>query len=119
MRVSYPTGKTREKCEVTCRVYDNRHGVRGKLTPGGLIDFDPNIFLITFSPKDCMKIGAYYRQIKNDLHKVMEFIDKGLRPMVCFGNEPAELMFPHIVGHGSVKAWHGHFKEMDYKWKTL
>lgn len=119
MRVMYPIGKMREKCEVTCRIYDDRHGVKGALTPSGLLTFSPNIAIITFSPKDCIKVGAYYRQVKNDIGKAVGFAGKGYKPLVCFGNEPAELIFPHIVGHGSVKQWHGHFAEMEYKWKTL
>lgn len=109
---AYPTGRTRELAEERCRRYDNQHGLRGELTPGGLKDFNPNIFLITFEPKEVFQVPSYYRQLQRDMQKLRYFINEGYRPLLLMGNEPAEYYAPYIVGHGSSKFWRGHFEEI-------
>ena len=113
----YPIGRTREVAETHCRIYDDRHGERGKLLPGGIRHFDPNIFLITFEPKDVFKVPSYFRQLNTDIRKLRMFINEGYRPLLLMGNEPAELFAPYIVGKGSSKTWRGHFFEDTYKFK--
>jgi hypothetical protein len=115
----YPTGKTRDNAEVSCRIYDNRHGHEGSLVSGGLWAFNPNIFLITFNPRDSIKIPAYHRQLRIDFEKAREFVKRGYRPLVLCGNEASEMIFPFIQGKGSAKAWRGTFAEMDYKFSNI
>jgi hypothetical protein len=111
-RERYPTGVTREKAEVACRIFDNRHGGNGAMLPGGIKDWEPNIALITFSPKEVFKVPAYHRQLLRDMEKVRKFVDAGYRPVVLFGNEPAEQYAPYIKGQGGAKTWRGHFFEI-------
>lgn len=113
----YPTGKTRETAEIACRIYDSRHGEAGLLVPGGIREFDPNIFLITFEPKDVFKVPSYFRQLGADMRKLRYFVNEGYRPLLLMGNEPAELFAPYIIGKGSSKTWRGHFQESEYKFK--
>lgn len=107
-RPAYPTGRTKEKAELACRIYDDK-----------LIKFDPNIFLITFSPREAIKVPAYKRQLQVDFKKVSKLVGMGYRPCVLLGNEPAELIAPWIVGRGSSKAWRGTFFEIEYPWSNL
>jgi len=118
-RPEYPTGRTREVAEVSCRIFDSSHGERGKLVAGGLRDFNPNICLITFNPRDVFKVPAYHRQLLIDFKKAHALVGKGYRPIVLCGNEPAEVFAPYIKGKGSAKAWRGHFSEMDYKFREF
>lgn len=111
-RERYPTGAIKEKAEVACRIFDDRHGGNGVMLPGGIREWTPNIALITFSPKDVFKVPAYHRQLQRDMEKVRKFVDAGYRPMVCFGNEASEMYFPCIKGQGSSKIWRGHFREL-------
>lgn len=114
----YPTGRTRANAEVSCRIYDDRHGVNGELSPGGLRKFDPNIFLITFNPRDSIKVPAYHRQLQCDFAKAKRFVEQGYRPLVLCGGEAAELIFPFVQGKGSAKGWRGHFSEQEYKFNN-
>ncbi len=109
----YPIGAVRLNAENSCRVYDNQHSERGELALGGLQDFLPDLYLITFDPKDIRKVPAYFRQLKRDMEKAWKFVAQGRRPVVLFGNEPAELVAEYIRGKGSAKAWRGSFADMD------
>src|SRR5579871_3100055 len=113
---NYPTGRTRDNAEVSCRVFDNSHGEEGKLVSGGLRKFNPNICFITFNPREVFRVPAYHRQLQVDFKKALELSKQGMRPLVLCGNEPGELFAPWIKGKGSAKAWRGHFWEMDYKY---
>ena len=111
-REGYPAGIIRDKAEVACRIYDDRHGGNGVMLLGGIKDWKPNLALITFNPKDVHRTPSYHRQLRRDMQKARDFVDKGYRPVVLFGGEPAELYFPYIKGQGSAKGWRGHFAEV-------
>lgn len=116
----YPTGLIKKNAEKSCRVFDDKHGVKGILKEKGLISFDPNLFILTFNPQDIFKVNAYYRQIQEDIAKACRFVKKGFRPVICMGNEAAKLVCPWIEGNGGVKAVRGHFGELEgWKFKSL
>ena len=115
----YPTGRTRDMAEIGCRVYDDRHMVDGELEPQGLLNFDPNIVLVTFDLKDVLGVPAYKRQIQRDLQKAKMLVEKGYRPLVTFGSEATELHLPWVRGKGGAKAFRGHFTEQEYKFKNI
>jgi hypothetical protein len=103
-KYAYPTGRTKERAEVACRVHDKE-----------IVKFDPNIFLITFSPREVLKVPSYRRQLLADMEKVKRLVSDGYKPLVLFGNEPAALHAPFIEGRGGSKAFRGHFWEGKYK----
>ena len=117
-RSGYPTGMTKENCEMVCRKYDPQHGSGGKMVEGGIDRFDPNVFIVTFDPKDTHTTTAYVRQIQRDVAKAKVLVEKGYRPAVLFGKEAAELFAPHIKNNGGLKAWRGDWFEGEYP-KTI
>lgn len=114
-REGYPTGTMREKAEITCRMYDDKRAVNGELRDGGLKQFNPNMFLLSLSPKEVKRVPAYHRQILANMAKARKFVDDGYRPLILFGNEAAELFAPYIRGAGGVKGWTGHFWAGDFR----
>lgn len=107
----YPTGDLRTTAESNCRQYDKKHAYREKLADGGLIKYDPNLFLITYSPDKMRSIPAFQRQAVADISKAFRFAAKGYRPLVLMGDEPMELVAPWLVGKGGLKTWRGHWWE--------
>lgn len=104
----YPSDPLRRKAELNCRHYDT-----------SLLSFDPNVFVITVHPRSIRLIGAYHRQIRQDIGKAFDLVAKGFRPAVLFG-EAAELYYPYMKGGGGIKNWRGHyyFGESPFKGDT-
>ncbi len=97
-KVEYPHGWIQKPAELNCRHYDT-----------ALINFDPNLFVLTLHPRSCNLVGAHQRQIARDVEKAFSFAKKGYRPAVLFGENAAELYYPYIKGNGGIKNWRGHW----------
>lgn len=116
---SYPIGKTRKLAEQTCRAWDcksaDTRGLPG--IPGGLVRFDPNLFIVTFGLDDALEVDAFQSCMVNDIEKALRFAGSGFRPCVLMGKEAMELM-PCMSGQtGGVKKWRGHHWEGSWPWK--
>ncbi len=105
-RPKYPTGFVQKPAELNCRQYDN-----------SLIDFDPNVFVITLHPRTIRTVGAHQIQIIRDVAKAVSFSRRGYRPAVLFGEGVAELYFPWMKNNGGPKNWRGHWWQGEYPWK--
>ncbi len=97
-RPDYPTAWLGKQAELRCRQYDDK-----------LIEFNPNVFLITLHPRTVSTVGCHRVQIQRDVSKAFEFARRGYRPCVLFGEAPAELYFPAMVNNGGIKNWRGHW----------
>jgi hypothetical protein len=106
---SYPTGSIQRSAESTCRQYDDAAFKDGLLTPGGLITFNPNVFLTTLDIDSMLEVTAYKFMIQRDLEKAWEFAEEGYRVAVLFGSEVLSICAGHLKG-GS-KRWRGTFWE--------
>jgi len=106
----YPNGPTRKKAEQVCRQYDWYHGdQRGNLAPGGIADWDPNLFVITLHPAAVLRENAYFFLVRRDFEKAARFMEKGYRVCVLCGDKAAALVLPAIEGIGGVSYWRGHY----------
>ena len=109
----YPTGAAKIRAEKTCRYWDAFHNVNGLPFSGGILHYNPNLYVITYDPTDWPKVGAYMQQTKLDVAKALRFADRGYRPLVLMGIEAVKLVAPWL-GPGGIKAWRGHWWEGDY-----
>lgn len=105
----YPTGSLQRAAESNCRQFDNSSFKEGLLSPGGLIEFDPNLFLVTLDIDTALMIDAYKFMIQRDLETSWSFVDEGHRVAVLFGSEVLSLVAGFLKG-GS-KQWRGHWWE--------
>ncbi len=97
-KVEYPHGWIQKPAELNCRHYDT-----------GLLNFNPNVWVLTLHPRTIFSVGAHMRQIFRDIEKAVSFQRKGYRPAVLFGENAAELYYPYIKGNGGIKNWRSHF----------
>jgi hypothetical protein len=112
----YPTSAVlRVQAERACDKYSFLQGNEGHLTPGGIVGFDPNIFVLAFDPADTLRIPALTRLIQRSVEKACHFSVLGYRPCVLFGEEAASLQFPQLKGRGGLKAFNGHYFEGSWK----
>lgn len=110
---SYPGGGDRRNAELTCRQYDKSHTYRGDIQSGGIKDFAPTRFLITFEPEKALEVTAYKRVIQEDIKKAWRFVQAGHRVCVLMGTPAFELCGGGLVAEGGVKLWRGHFFDVD------
>lgn len=98
----YPSSFLKRNAENNCRMYDRR-----------LLDFDPNIFIITYHPASVFRQLVYMRLIQKDIERAKEFYDRGYRPLVLMGDKAVSLLndTPFKVGKGGLRMWRGHYWE--------
>lgn len=103
------------KCSNICRQYDNRHANEGgELVKGGIYQWQPNAFIITYDPIEVMKAAAYKIFIRRAFEVAKKYSDAGFRPAVLMGSEAAFLVSPTLFEHSEInrdttfKAWVGH-----------
>lgn len=113
----FPTGKMRENATEVCRRYDRLKGLKGDLVTGGIIEFDPDMFIFSFDPQDIIRIPAYTRIIQRCFDKAAHFMNLGYKPCVLLGEEAVTLQCPWVKSHGGLKQWVGGYVEQ--KWKSL
>lgn len=111
---SLPTGKERTAISI-CRQFDEYEadlevppGVEPQIIDGGLSAWKPTHMILTYSPQDYRKVEALAHLVSSDIQKAVRLSDS-LRPVVVFGREAAEFMFPFgfRAGNGGLKAWRG------------
>lgn len=94
----YPKGFLGRAAELNCRQYDQ-----------ALIDFDPNVFVLTLHPRTVQTIGAHRVMIQRDVAKAFSFAKRGYRPCVLLGEGACQLYFPAMNNNGGLKNWRSHF----------
>ncbi|CAB4142546.1 hypothetical protein UFOVP434_18 [uncultured Caudovirales phage] len=116
-KLAYPAKSIRVKCEKLCRQYDNRSGLAGNIVDHGIINFDPNVFVITFGLEMLNAEPAYRHLMLADIRKALATIPHGGRPAVLFGEPAINLFAPYCFGpgQGGVKTWRGHIFEGSWK----
>jgi uracil DNA glycosylase superfamily protein len=108
----YPTGQLRTHAEQLCRQYDFIQG-RG-LDKGGIVGYNPNVFIATFHPAAAFRTPAIYRLILRDVEKAFRFAEKGFRPLVLAGNAAMELIWPWTRNKGGLRIWRSHWMQGEY-----
>ena len=106
---SYPRGTDRRNAEGTCRQYDKSHTYRGVLSAGGIKDFAPDTFLVTFEPEKALEVTAYQRIIQEDLKKAWRLVAKGRRVCVLMGSPAFEMFADGLEAEGGVKTFRSHY----------
>lgn len=105
----YPEGTLRKRAEANCRQYDWYHGAAdGTLAPGGLADWDPQLFVITLHPAAIFNENAYFFLVRHDFEKAWRFASAGFRTCLLCGDKAASLVLPTVEGSGGVTYWRGH-----------
>ncbi len=116
-KLAYPSASKRVSCEKMCRQYDNRSLLAGEITNRGVINFDPNVFIVTFGLDMLMAGSAFQHLMIADIRKALGTIPKGGRPAVLFGEPATNLFAPYCfgAGQGGIKTWRGHIFEGSWK----
>ena len=116
-KLAYPAASKRISCEKLCRQYDNRSLLAGEIVDRGIINFDPNVFIVTFGLDMLMAGAAFQHLMLSDVRKALATIPKGGRPAVLFGEPPTNLFAPYCfgAGQGGIKTWRGHIFEGSWK----
>lgn len=86
------------------------------MVPGGIVKFDPDIFVFSFDPADTIKTPALHRIIFRCIERALHLENLGYKPCLLFGTESVLMHFPWIDGHGGLKAFVGHYVEG--RWKS-
>lgn len=89
----FPTGALKKQAIVGC----------AKRWDGDLLNWKPDIMLVTFSPLDTFKSPALGKFIRTAVRHAIEFSKQGYRPALLMGNEPREKYAPWLTGAG--KKW--------------
>lgn len=112
----YPTGSVRRGAEITCRQYDKVSLTKGTLTKERSLEtFDPNLFVVTFHPREIRLTPPLHRLIRADIKKAFKFAAEGYRPCVLFGINATQLVAPWI--ESGFKNWRGHFWKGSWPFK--
>lgn len=98
----YPKGKLRKTSETICRVND-----------ATLQQYSPSAGVITYSFRDVLKEGVFYRLVLADLRKALWLSGEGYRPLVLMGQEAVDMVYPWASRKGGLKSWRGHWWEME------
>lgn len=115
----YPTGSLKRNCEITCRQYDSKQWSAGGLIDGGIVGYNPNMFIITLAPIDSRMVPALGRLIVKDMEKAVRKASEGFRPLILMGTEAMDLVCPFLSGKGGAPAWRGHYMEAEeWPWST-
>lgn len=116
-KLAYPSASVRVSCEKMCRQYDGRSLLTGEMINSGVINFNPNVFVVTFGLDMLMAGAAFQHLMLADVRKALATIPSGGRPAVLFG-EPATNLFANYcfgTGQGGIKTWRGHIFEGSWK----
>lgn len=113
---AYPSGTMKANAEGVCSRYNRLHGKNGELVVGGIIGWDPDMFVFSFDPYDCFKTPVYTRLIQRSIDKAVFFSTLGYRPCVLLGEEAVSLQFPWLKTAGGLKNWFSHWQEG--KWRS-
>jgi hypothetical protein len=112
---SYPSGTMRQNAEAVCSRYARLHGKDGDLVTGGVLGWNPDLFVFSFDPDDCIRIPAYTRLIQRCIEKALHFSNCGYRPCVLLGEEAVMLQFPQLKNVGGLKNFLGHYLEQPFR----
>lgn len=104
------------KSQKSCRNWDSKSnsGI-GKAIKGGLLDFAPDTFIVTFDTANLKKAAAFKVFFRRAFQLAKEFSDKGLKPMILCGMEVTELVNPELFSTQNYdreitfRSWVGHW----------
>ena len=116
-KLAYPSAAVRVGCEKLCRQYDNRSMVAGQIVPQGVINFDPNVFVVTFGVEMLSAGAAFQHLMVADIKKGLNTLTSGGRPAILFGEAATNLFASYCfgAGQGGLKTWRGHIFESSWK----
>lgn len=106
------------KAQKICRYFDTKTNVAGKaleIEGGGLQEFNPDIFIITFDVKQLEKADAFKVFFRRAFVMAKEFSDHGYKPLICCGLEVAMLLQPELFSSQEIdrdttfRSWVGHW----------
>lgn len=100
--------------DIVCRQYDRYHGESGVLTDGGIQQWGPNAFIVTYDYVDALKVVAYKVFIRRAFELAQHLSDNGHKPVVLMGERATRLVndsiFRKADGKDSgFKQWIGHW----------
>lgn len=119
----YPTGWLKKQSENLCRHWDSYHRTPedGTLQDGGLLKFDPNLFIVTYHPAYILRVPAFYWSVLRAVEFAFQKAGEGYRPLLLMGDKAAYLMGPWLEkdergrGSGGLKTWQRHWWEGSLK----
>lgn len=88
------------------------------MVTGGIVGFNPDVFVFSLDPEDTMKVPAYTRLIQRCIEKGLHLYHCGYKPVVLLGEEAVLLQAPWVKTAGGLKAWLGHYTEQPWKGAT-
>lgn len=111
-----PVGKVRKQAENICRQYDAQSAdSAGRLRKGGLTDWAPDVFIITFDHLDCIDVPARKLFVRRAFGLAKMLIERAHKPMILMGKEAAQLVYPSLFvtrtrdREAGFKSWVGHY----------
>lgn len=111
----FPGGTMRVNAQAVCSRYDRLHGKDGDLVSGGIVGFNPDLFVFSFDPADTIRIPSYTRLIQRCIERALHFHNCGFRPCILFGEESVMVQFPQLKAVGGLKNFLGHYIEQPWK----
>lgn len=119
----YPTGWLKKQAEGQCRRWDGWHRTpeEGRLQKGGLLKFDPNLFVATYHPAYILRVPAFYWLVLRAMEFAFQKAGEGYRPLVLMGDKALYLIAPWLErdergrGSGGMKTWQRHWWEGSLK----
>ena len=103
----YPTGALAVHMRSKCRQYDDVHGQ--DLKAGGILTWNPNLFIITEHPACLFRTPAMTRYVEKHIERAFDLAKQGFRVCVVMGNQAMQVVCPELKG--GIRAWHGHIWE--------
>lgn len=107
----YPIGELRKQAEKACFRWRK-----------ALDKYNPDYFLITINPRDCLTSWPRTRMLRasfdtpmnmGDLEKAVRLASSGKRLLVCMGDKAKEYIFPSMYP-GSALRWRGHHGQLNW-----
>lgn len=116
-KLAYPAKSVRVGCEKLCRQFDGKSMLAGQVVPTGIINFNPNVFVLTFDIEMLRNGAAFQHLMLSDIKRAMATIPRGGRPCVLFGEYATSLFTSYCFGpgQGGLKSWRGHIFEGSWK----
>lgn len=113
----YPTGWLKKQAEGCCRQWDFYHRTPedGRLEQGGLMGFNPDLFVVTYHPAYVLRTPAFYWPVLRAVEFAFKKAGEGYRPLLLMGDKATFLVAPWLQrdergqGMGGLKTWQRHW----------
>ncbi len=108
----FPTGFLRKQVLECCRHYDTKHGAAdGSLLKGGISQFAPNFYIVSYHPASILRTPALYRPTLRAVEFAFQKYKEGYRPCVLMGGVATSLVAPELGKEPNLKRWQRHYFE--------